>query len=238
MDTIKVDSKSTLMIAHRGLSGIELENTNAAFIAAGNRSHFGIETDTHVTKDGKFVIIHDDNTDRVSSVDAVIEETDFETLRSIRLCHNGDNTRPELRIPTLKEYINNCKRYDKVAVLEIKNQMTRENIADMINEIKECEYLDKMIYISFAFDNLVYVREILPEANVQFLVDDYDKGVLDSIVEHDFDLDIRYTSLTKEIVDELHSNGRKINCWTVNEKEDAERLIDWGIDFITSNILE
>lgn len=52
MNTIKVNSKNTLMIAHRGMSGIELENTNAAFIAAGNRSHFGIETDVHKTADG------------------------------------------------------------------------------------------------------------------------------------------------------------------------------------------
>ena len=40
MDSIKIDSRNTKMIAHRGLSGIEKENTNAAFIAAGNRSYF------------------------------------------------------------------------------------------------------------------------------------------------------------------------------------------------------
>ena len=34
-DTIKIDSKNTKMVAHRGLSGIESENTNAAFVAEG-----------------------------------------------------------------------------------------------------------------------------------------------------------------------------------------------------------
>ena len=38
MDTVKIDAKSTKMIAHRGVSGIERENTAAAFVAAGNRS--------------------------------------------------------------------------------------------------------------------------------------------------------------------------------------------------------
>ena len=56
MNTIKVDSGNTLMIAHRGLSGIELENTCSAFVAAGNRSYFGIETDVHVTADGQYII--------------------------------------------------------------------------------------------------------------------------------------------------------------------------------------
>lgn len=34
MDTIKINSKKTLMVAHRGVSGIECENTAAAFVAA------------------------------------------------------------------------------------------------------------------------------------------------------------------------------------------------------------
>ena len=58
MDTVKINVSDleTKIIAHRGLSGIETENSIAAFIAAANRSYFGIETDVHVTKDNKFII--------------------------------------------------------------------------------------------------------------------------------------------------------------------------------------
>ena len=66
MDTVKINSRDVKMIAHRGLSGIEKENTNAVFAAAGNRSYFGMETDVHITKDGRFVIIHDETTNRAS----------------------------------------------------------------------------------------------------------------------------------------------------------------------------
>ena len=66
MNTTKINSKNVKMVAHRGVSGIERENTCPAFVAAGNRSYFGIETDVHVTKDGKFVIIHDETTERIS----------------------------------------------------------------------------------------------------------------------------------------------------------------------------
>ena len=67
--TVKVNKLITKMIAHRGLSGIERENTNPAFIAAGNRSYYGIETDVHVTADGKFIICHDNDLKRIANID-------------------------------------------------------------------------------------------------------------------------------------------------------------------------
>ena len=92
------------MIAHRGVSGLELENTCAAFVAAGNRSYFGIETDVHVTADGKFIIIHDSNTQRVATEAMVAEESTFEVLRGIRLKEADGTLRCDLRLPSLEEY--------------------------------------------------------------------------------------------------------------------------------------
>lgn len=76
------------MVAHRGVSGLELENTNAAFVAAGNRSYLGMETDVHVTADGKYVLHHDNNTSRLSDIDICIEESSYDELIKIRLCTN------------------------------------------------------------------------------------------------------------------------------------------------------
>ena len=138
MNTIKFDSKITKVVAHRGLSGIEKENTNAAFIAAGNRSYFGIETDVHRTLDGRFVCFHDDTTGRVAIDNMIIEETTFDTLRKLLLTdRNGLKGREDLKIPTLKEYIETCKRYEKTAVLELKNEFEKEDIAKICDEIKE-----------------------------------------------------------------------------------------------------
>ena len=97
MDTIKINSQNTKMVAHRGVSGIELENTNASFIAAGNRSYYGIETDVHKTADGRFVVHHDDKTGRLCHTDVTVEETTFEVLRSLRLNDKeGDPDRADL----------------------------------------------------------------------------------------------------------------------------------------------
>lgn len=60
-NTLKMRPDKPWMIAHRGLSGLERENTCAAFVAAGNRSYYGIETDIHRTKDGKYIVYHDNN---------------------------------------------------------------------------------------------------------------------------------------------------------------------------------
>ena len=86
MNTTKfVHPRKPLMVAHRGVSGLETENTHAAFVAAGNRSYYGIETDVHVTSDGKYVAFHDDETRRLAAEDVIIEQTDFATLRNMIL---------------------------------------------------------------------------------------------------------------------------------------------------------
>ena len=91
MNTIKVDAKNTGMVAHRGVSGLEKENTCAAFVAAGNRSYYGVETDIHRTGDGNFIIIHDANTARVSHDNINVEESTFDTLRRMQLCDRNDS---------------------------------------------------------------------------------------------------------------------------------------------------
>ena len=120
--TIKIDSKQALMIAHRGLSGLEKENTNLAFVAAGNRSYWGIESDVRKTADGIFVMIHDKDTERVAGVNYKVKETDFKTLREVRFKDVDESEgRVDLRIPTLEEYLHICKDYGKIAVLEWKS---------------------------------------------------------------------------------------------------------------------
>ena len=138
------------MIAHRGLSGIEKENTCSAFVAAGNRSYFGVETDVHVTADGQFIIIHDDTTRRVALDDLTVENSTYETLRSLRLCDkDGKRGRKDLMLPSLSEYIQICKKYEKVSVLELKNHMQPQEIDRIIDVIRVEGWLERTIFISF-----------------------------------------------------------------------------------------
>ena len=239
MDTIKFDKKNTLVIAHRGLSGIEKENTNAAFTAAGNRSYYGIETDVHKTLDGKYVVIHDDMTGRVATDNMEVEKTTFDCLRSLLLTDtDGRKGRTDLRIPTLEEYIKICKKYSKTAVLEFKNAFEENEIYEMTGIIESLNYLENVIFISFCLENLVILRKKYPEQAAQFLVDDYSDSLIDILKKNNLDLDICYKALNEENIKELHNAGIKVNCWTCDAPDVGEQLAKWGIEYITSNILE
>ena len=61
---------------------------------------------------------------------------------------------------------------------------------------------------------------------------------MDSLIKYNLDLDIKYTAVTKELCQKIHDAGKVINCWTVDTVEEGQRVIDCGIDFITTNILE
>ena len=239
MDTIKINSGKTLMVAHRGMSGIEKENTFAAFVAAGNRNHYGIETDVHVTVDGKFVCIHDDTTGRVAIDNLVVEESTFDTLRNLLLTDvDGKKGRTDLRIPTLQEYIQICKKYDKVAVLELKNHFPEEDVIRIIEIIQREGYLSNVIFISFDFENMLTIRRLLPKQRAQYLTVKYSEELVEQLVNERLDLDILHEVLTKENIEYMHSRGIVINCWTVDDPARGEELASWGVDFITSNILE
>lgn len=242
MNTIKINSGKTKMIAHRGVSGIERENTNASFLAAGNRSYFGVETDVHVTKDGKFVIIHDETTDRVSlgAHKLNVEKSNISDIKSIVLPDtDGSTVRRDIKIPLLEEYIAICKKYDKICVLEIKNHFETDDLKRMLEEIKGTGYLENVIFISFDLANCINVRNLLPDSEVQWLIgDDVPKDLADILCKNKLDLDIYYKVISEEDIKTLHSKGIKINCWTCDNKDDAERLVEYGVDFITSNILE
>ncbi len=240
MDTIRIENTGKpLMIAHRGLSGIEKENTASAFVAAGHHSYFGIETDVHLTKDGKFILIHDENTKRVAGDELIVEESDYEVLRSICLLDtDGTKDRGDLILPNLTEYIRICKKYEKKAILELKNYFEREDICRIIEVIREENYLTQVVFISFDLPNMICLRDLLPDQQAQLLMYGPEDWLIGTLKKYRLDLDVKFTGLTQELVDQVHAIGQEVNVWTVNTKEDAERMIRMGVDYITTNILE
>ena len=240
LNTVKIENKkSTKFIAHRGLSGLELENTISAFIAAANRSYFGIETDVHVTKDGHFVIYHDDETGRLCDKNLTIRRTKYKKLKAIRLKPQKNRiVGSDFIMPDLKDYCSICTGYKKTAVLELKERMSPEHIKQIYGEVEKYYSAKDTIFISFSLQNLIDLREIAPNANIQYLVQKFNDDILNILKKYNFDLDIGHWVCSKEVVDVCHKNGIKVNCWTVDDPIAAERLIDYGVDYITSNILE
>ena len=230
---------NTKMVAHMGAKGLETENTVAAYVASANRSYYGIETDVHITKDKKVIAIHDENAKRVSGVDILVEESNFDDLRKIRLFDNNGNVREDLCMPSLEDYISVCKRYGKIAVLELKNRMADEDVYMIYVIIESMGYNDSTVYISFSIENLHAIRKKNPTQTVQYLIGkNVPEDLVDTLKEYKYDLDIYSEAITKELLDACHAIGALVNVWTVDKVEKAEELVDMGIDFITTNIIE
>ncbi len=239
MQTVKLVNSSAKTIAHRGLSGIEKENTNSAFVAAGNRSYFGIETDIHRTGDGNFILCHDNDLKRIAGLDIEVEKVTLAELRNVIIYdRDQSNMRNDLRLSELENYISICKKYEKHCILELKSNFTDEEILKIIEIIREYNYLESVTFISFVYENLLKVRKFLPEHSVQFLFTEFKDEIVNKVIADKIDIDVYYKALDEKIIKTLHQNGIKINCWTVDDKQEAEKLINWGIDFITTNILE
>lgn len=98
--------------------------------------------------------------------------------------------------------------------------------------------MEQVTFISFAPNNMIRLRELLPDQELYYLTCEYNPEILRFLKRYRLNLDIHYKALTKEIVQELHGEGILVNCWTCDDKEEAEQLVSWGVDFITTNRLE
>lgn len=245
-DTIKFENKGNVqMIAHRGVSGLERENTCAAFVLAGVKSFYGIETDVHITADGKVIVYHDDNVKRLTGLDMVIEETTFDELRKLRFTDGGSETRRgsgimrnDLCLPSLEEYISICRKYDKQSILELKNVMQKEKVWEIVETIKEMGWYERTTFISFQAENLLALREKYEDSDAQFLRGAPTEEHYQFMIDNRLDADLKWNVITEEVIDRLHKAGRKVNCWVVNDAKISEDLKNMGIDQITSDIVE
>ena len=237
-DTLKLlDHGNTKMVAHRGVSGVETENTAAAFIAAGNRSYWGVETDIWRTSDGQFICNHDGRSGRICETDLIMERSTLSDLRALTLKDiDGVTDRGDLKLCLPSEYVKICSSYGKVCVPELKSAFTIDEIRGIMDIFGG--YLDSTIFISFNYHNLELVKEVRPAQKCQFLTGDVDAALIDKLHAAGMDLDIESGGLTQEKLNACHEGGIVVNCWTVDRLERASELVSWGVDQITSNIIE
>ncbi len=224
-------------IAHRGLSSQAPENTIPAFeLAATEQRYFGIETDVQTTKDGKFVIFHDDDLKRMNGITKDLKDLTYLEASSYPII-NGYNIKKyeTLRIPLLSDYLDICSYHNKTAVIEIKRVHDITQLSDLINILDNYASLSYII-ISFNINYLKYLRA-LTSADLQLLADEIDdETIYDCRVNHlDFSLSKDYIS--PKWVNRLKNEGFKIAAWTVNDPKEALKLESLGIDYLTTDKL-
>ena len=214
--TIGFGKGNAKIIAHRGLSGLEVENTASAFMEAGRRSYYGIESDVRKTADGKFVMCHDETLSRISGRDILVESSTLEELLGVELFAKKEGKSVE-KLATLESYIAICKEYDKQAVLELKSNFTEQEIEEMIGIISAYGYIERVTFISFNYGNLLSVRKLRPTQKAMYLFSELNNEVSANLVRDGIDVAIHHQALTKKSVEEFHNAGLEVNCWTISD---------------------
>ena len=142
--------------AHRGYSDMYPENTIDAFEGAAFAGAAFIETDIRLTKDRELVCMHDEVLANMtnSATDATVYSMTLEEIRQLQI-NNGNNLSllVHRQVPTFAEYLQVCRRYGIIAVIEMKNLGTNANMRvevsrKILNTIETAGMKDRCIIIS------------------------------------------------------------------------------------------
>jgi glycerophosphoryl diester phosphodiesterase len=241
-DTIKLSTGACRLVAHRGLSGLETENTCAAFLAAGLRRVWGIETDVHPTADGRFVCCHDADLRRVSGGTSLdVRKSPLAEAQAVPLLDpDGATRRSDLRVPLFEDYLAICRKYDRVPVVELKDgPFDLRTVRRIASLVREAGLLDRAVFIAFDWGDCLRARRACPDNEVMHLVGG--GGPVRPLAEHArhrIGADYHHPRVSPELVAAFHAAGLRVNAWIVDDPADAARMLAAGVDFLTTDILE
>lgn len=222
------------LIAHRGLSSENVDNTAASYKAAGELNFWGIETDLQFTLDGVIVCSHDDWP--LGHEDKRISTNTWEELKTLELPNPYNEEK--VFLCTFAEYLDICKEYEKTAVVELKSEITRVQAEQILSEIDEFYSRENVTFISFFMNSLHTMRELFPECPVQYLIMEenyyeYFKNWKQSPPY--IDVSVSGELLLVEDIDYFHDLGLQVGVWTINNSGFAEMYAEAGVDYITSD---
>ena len=231
--------KNIHYIAHRGNNTKYPENSLPAF--RGTQNHWGIETDVQVTKDGKWVVMHDSTVDRMTNGTGNIKDLTYAQIKAL-LIDSGVITglsNDDRRVPSLDEYLFICKKYNKVPVIEIKDEVyTSENYDELVNSLKMLGLEKASVIISFGLSHLQEIKQRLPYTSVQFLVNSIDDNIIDQASSLGYGSGISvynaHQSVTAENIRKCHDKDLEVCVWTV-PFSDFDAAIQKGVDYITTD---
>ncbi len=239
MNTIKIDKYFKGMVANRGLSGIETENTIFAFLAASNRSYHGISCDLSVSKDNTIIVTFDDTLLRLGLLNLYIPSFTYDELKKFSLVDRKTaNLDSNLFIPKLSDYLSICKAYRKIAFVNIQNGLKNEQLDSTIQEVEDYYDLSKTVFLSSNRKLLLHLNKKVNNSNIFLSVERTNEDVFDFCKNHGFNVHVNYHHVTKDFVKNMHLIGLKVSTGVVNDKEVAEKLIKHDVDFVFTDILE
>jgi len=233
-----------LLIGHRGYPARYPENTLASFNGAIKAGCDMIELDVTLTRDRKVVVIHDDLLDRTTTGKGPVRS---HTIAEIRALDAGSWFAPQFgaeRVPVLSEVLEQTAGRCLLNI-EIKESAFEENYpADaiehqVVNLVKTSGAANRVIISSFDKRILQRIAAMdAPPAIAYISNHGADGSVLKMLLSiKAFSWHPCFRSLTRDQVDTLRAADLKIFPWTINTREEAERILALGVDGLICNEL-
>jgi glycerophosphoryl diester phosphodiesterase len=216
------------VIAHRGASRAERENTIAAFRRAHEMGAHAVELDVRRTLDNQLIVHHDP----ALADGRIIVQTSEADL-------------PD-HIPTLAEALDACG--GMWVNIEIKNDQNEpdfdvdDNIArEVMAHLRHRGELNRWLISSFRRQTIDACHEALPEVRTAWLCvtvadDEIASCATDLVKSGHTALHPWVRTLTPHVIDVCHQHGLTVNTWTVDDLERMQELIAWGIDGLCTNV--
>ncbi len=234
---------NTKVWAHRGASAYAPENSLEAFELAIKMGAHGIELDIYETADTKLVIHHDNDIKRMTNgVEAKINETDFETLRSYNFNGQWGDQYGFVKIPSLHEVLDLFRPTDMTINIELKEGSVNY-LKEIDRAVKEFGMEEQIIYSSFDHIKLHRIKEINPNAKTGALYAfnmiypwAYAKMAGFTALHPTYGQFYRFRELGMDYIKEAHVHGIQVNPWTVNNEDALRRIAGLGVDHIITDV--
>ncbi len=229
-----LDNGGPIAFAHRGGASDEPENTMPAFARAVELGYRYVETDAHLTADGKVLAFHDDRLDRVTDGTGVIEDLPWEQVRTARV----DGREP---IPLLAELLTTWP--DLRVNIDPKHDAVVEPLAALLREL---DAVDRVCVGSFSDRRIDRMSELLgPELCTSL----GPKGVA-KLRASSFGLGRRHpggrcvqvpvttagvTLVDRRFIERAHACSLDVHVWTIDDPDEMHRLLELGVDGIMTD---
>ena len=212
-----------LVIAHRGASGYEVENTLAAFRAAAKLGADAVELDVHETADGAFLVHHGNMV-----AGRHISQCALWELRG----HALPNGEP---IPMLEEALNVILPH-LMAYVETKriSPQNDERLSDIIDHSPAPPRV-----ALHAFDHRIIQRFAArrPHTRRGIISASYPVNPVRCMADADAQiLWEEWPFIDDALVHSVHAAGMTIYAWTVNDREQMDHLLRLGVDGLVTDM--
>jgi glycerophosphoryl diester phosphodiesterase len=235
-ELLSQENGRVLIIGHRGASGHAPENTLAAFKKAVALGAAFIETDLQLSRDARFVAIHDDTVDRTTNGQGKAHD---QTLAALRRLDAGSWFGSEYvgeRIPTLEEILEFSKKHDVVFYLELKPSGSWGGEHALIGALRDSGEVARVVVISFDPAILGSLRKIEPTLMTGVLYDGQLADPLQAAVDVGArQIVVRGDLVTPAMIEQARHKDLQVVCWTVNHPAHIRMLLTAGVDGIMSD---